>query len=53
MRSAAACLGELATKGEKEAKQWQPDWNDFELGKVKNIVARKGGKWACTMIYRL
>jgi len=24
VRTAAACLGELATKGEKEAKQWQP-----------------------------
>jgi len=31
----AACLGELTTKEEKEAKQWQPLWNDFELEKWK------------------
>jgi len=47
VRTVAACLGELATKKEKEAKQRQPVWNDFELGKLKNIVARKEGKWAC------
>jgi len=33
VRTGASCLGELATKGEKEAKQWQPVQNDFELEK--------------------
>jgi len=31
----AACLGELTTEGEKEAKQQQPVWNNFELEKWK------------------
>jgi len=29
----AACLGELTWEGEKEAKQWQPVSNEFELEK--------------------
>jgi len=45
-----AWLGELTTKGEKEAKQRQPVQNNFELGNVKIIVERKEGKWACTLI---
>jgi len=40
----------LLLKGEKGTKQPQPVWNDFELGQVKNIIARKRGKRACTMI---
>jgi len=43
VRTAAACLGELITKGEKEAKQRQLVQNDFELEKVKNIVEQKRG----------
>jgi len=43
VRTVVAYLGELATKGEKEATQWQPVWNDFELEKGKNIVAQKRG----------
>jgi len=35
VRTAAAYLGELDTKGEKEAKQRQPVWNNFELEKWK------------------
>jgi len=31
----AACLGEFTTEGEKEAKQLQPVWNDFELKELK------------------
>jgi len=35
LKTMAACLGELTTEREKEAKQWQPVWNDFELEKRK------------------
>jgi len=35
VRTATVCLGEPTTKGEKEAKQWQPVRNNFELEKGK------------------
>jgi len=41
VKTATAWLDEFTLLLGREAKQWQPVWIDFELCKVKNIVAQK------------
>jgi len=43
VKAKATCLGELTTEGEKEAKQPQPVWNDFELKSKKYRSSKKRG----------